>query len=179
MHCPAADKAKRQKFKRYPIGYFHIDIAELRTAEGMLYLFVAINRTSKFAVAWLVEKSKRKSAWGFLEEVLEAVPYRIHTFLTPSHGLRANHGRPVDNGIQFSQQPRNRDSVTYRKMRFDMIFAPNGIDHRLTKPNHPWKNGQLERMNRTIKESDGKRYPYDQFAAISETSLTPTITRGA
>lgn len=37
------DKPKRQKFKRYPIGYFHIDIAELRTNEGKLYLFVAIH----------------------------------------------------------------------------------------------------------------------------------------
>jgi hypothetical protein len=38
------DKPERQKFKRYPIGYFHIDIAELRTNEGKLYLFVAIDR---------------------------------------------------------------------------------------------------------------------------------------
>jgi hypothetical protein len=29
------DKPKRQKFKRYPIGFFHIDIAEVQTAEGM------------------------------------------------------------------------------------------------------------------------------------------------
>jgi len=43
------DKPRRQRFKRYPIGYFHIDIAELHTAEGKLYLFVAIDRTSKFA----------------------------------------------------------------------------------------------------------------------------------
>ena len=28
------DKPKRQRFKRYPIGYFHIDIAEVRTDEG-------------------------------------------------------------------------------------------------------------------------------------------------
>ena len=41
------DKPKRHKFKRYPIEYFHIDIAELRTNEGKLYLFVAIDRTSK------------------------------------------------------------------------------------------------------------------------------------
>ena len=27
------DKPKRQKFKRYPIGFFHIDIAEVQTAE--------------------------------------------------------------------------------------------------------------------------------------------------
>ena len=43
------DKPARKKFKRYPIGFFHIDIAELRTAEGKLYLFIAIDRTSKFA----------------------------------------------------------------------------------------------------------------------------------
>ncbi len=60
------DKPKRQRFKRYPIGFFHIDIAELRTAEGKLYLSVAIDRTSKFAVAQLVEKADRKTAWDQL-----------------------------------------------------------------------------------------------------------------
>lgn len=77
--CRAVDKPKRQKFKRYPIGYFHIDIAEVRTGEGKLHLFVAIDRTSKFAVAQLVEKANRKTAWEFLEHLLEAVPYQIHT----------------------------------------------------------------------------------------------------
>src|SRR5881227_2476999 len=41
------ESAEKRKFKAYPIGYFHIDIAEVRTAEGKLYLFVAIDRTSK------------------------------------------------------------------------------------------------------------------------------------
>ena len=142
------DKPKRQKFKQYPIGYFHVDIAELRTNEGKLYLFVAIDRTSKFAVAQLVDKANRKTAWEFLETVLEAVPYKIHTILT-------------DNGIQFCEQPRNRNTAYSRPMRFDMICAANGIEHRLTKPNHPWTNGQVERMNRTIKEATVKRYYYD------------------
>src|SRR3954469_15354027 len=43
------DKPKRSRFKAYPLGYFHIDIAEVHTAEGRLYLFVAIDRTTKFA----------------------------------------------------------------------------------------------------------------------------------
>src|SRR4051812_18182183 len=30
----------KKKFKAYPIGYFHIDIAEVQTAEGKLYLYV-------------------------------------------------------------------------------------------------------------------------------------------
>ena len=76
------DKPKKQRFKRYPIGFFHIDIAELRTTEGKLYLFVVIDRTSKFAVAQLVEKADRKTAWEFLELLLDTVPYRIHTILT-------------------------------------------------------------------------------------------------
>ena len=46
-------------------------------------------------------------------------------------------------------------------MRFDMICAANEIEHRLTKPNHPWTNGQVERMNRTIKDATVKRYHYD------------------
>ncbi len=142
------DKPKRQEFKRYPIGYFHIDIAEVRTEEGKLYLFVAIDRTSKFAVAQLVEKTDRKTAWEFLGHLLEAVPYKIHTILT-------------DKGIQFAEQPRNRDSVTFGKMRFDLICETNGIEHRLTKPNHLWTNGQVERMNRTIKDATVKRYHYE------------------
>src|ERR1700704_151172 len=40
------DKPARKKFKTYPIGFFHIDLAEVQTAEGKLYLFVAIDRTS-------------------------------------------------------------------------------------------------------------------------------------
>jgi len=40
------DKEPKKKFKSYPIGYFHIDIAEVQTAQGKLYLFVAIDRTS-------------------------------------------------------------------------------------------------------------------------------------
>ena len=51
-----------KNIKRYPIGYFHIDIAELRINEGKLYLFVAIDRTSKFAAALLVDKANRKTS---------------------------------------------------------------------------------------------------------------------
>jgi hypothetical protein len=58
------DKPKKQRFKRYPIGFFHIDIAELRTAEGKLYLFVAIDRTSKFAVAQLGREGRQEDGLG-------------------------------------------------------------------------------------------------------------------
>src|SRR5258708_27365456 len=144
------DTPDRRKFKAYPIGYFHIDIAEVRTEEGKLYLFVAIDRTSKFAFVELHEKADRPTAARFLEALIAAVPYRLHTVLT-------------DNGIQFADLPRNRHRWTarYRVHRFDHICRANGIEHRLTKPNHPWTNGQVERMNRTLKEATVNRYHYD------------------
>ncbi len=49
---------------------------------------------------------------------------------------------------------------------FDMRCRENGIDHRLTKINHPWTNGQVERMNRTIKEGAVKRYHYDSHRQL-------------
>ncbi len=39
------DKPPKKKSKAYPIGFFHIDIAEVHTAESKLRLFVAIDRT--------------------------------------------------------------------------------------------------------------------------------------
>jgi hypothetical protein len=89
---PEAEGAKppaRSKFKAYPIGYFHIDIAEVRTEEGKLYLFVAIDRTSKFAVTELHEKATTRIAANFLRALLKAVPYKVHTVLT-------------DNGTHFT-----------------------------------------------------------------------------
>ena len=41
---------------------------------------------------------------------------------------------------------------------FDRLCRQRGIEHRLTMPNHPWINGQVERMNRTIKDTTVKRY---------------------
>ncbi len=156
------DKPQRRRFKRYPVGFFHIDIAEVQTTGGKLHLFVGIERTSKFAVAQLVDKADRRTAWEFLQHMLEAVPCQVHTILT-------------DNGIRFAERPRNRNTIHSRPMRFDVICEANGIGRRLTRPNHPWSRedkktvrgtvfpsgGQVERMNRTIRDATVKRFHYD------------------
>ena len=145
----AGDKPARRPFKRYPIGYFHIDIAEVRTEEGKLHLFVAVDRTSKFAFARLHEAANVETAVAFLETLIEAVPYTIHTVLT-------------DNGVQFCDMPQNRSGPTarYRLHRFDRICREHQIEHRMTRPKHPWTNGQVERMNRTLKDATVRRYHY-------------------
>ena len=153
------EKTAKSKFKTYPIGFFHIDIAEVRTEEGKLHLFVGIDRTSKFAFVELHEKATTRVAADFLRHLIAAVPYRVHTVLT-------------DNGIHFTDPKYPGSAVEevklalangerFRCHSFALACAQNNIDHRLTRPRHPWTNGQVERMNRTLKEATVKRYHYD------------------
>jgi hypothetical protein len=146
------EKPTKKKFKQYPIGYFHIDIAEVNTEEGRLYLFVGIDRTSKFAYAELHQNQTRDTACRFLRQLINVVPYHIHTILT-------------DNGIQFTN--RQKDKWAFMHL-FDRICYKHGIEHRLTKVSHPWTNGQVERMNRTIKEATVKRYYYQTHQQLKE-----------
>jgi len=152
------DKPKK-KLKRYPIGYFHIAIAEGRTGEGKIRLFVAIDRTSKFAYVELHQKAGKMIAAQVLRNLIAAIPYKIHTFLT-------------DNGIQFTNRKQDTSALEHI---FDRVCRAYKIDHRLTKVNHPWTNGQGERMNRTIKEATVTRYHHDTHPRL-ETHVTDFIT---
>jgi hypothetical protein len=76
------DKPGKKTFKRYSIGYFHIDIAEVQMAEDKLHLLVAVDRTSRFAFAQLHLKAGKVIAAQFLRDLIAAVPYAIHTGLT-------------------------------------------------------------------------------------------------
>ena len=160
------EKKPKKKFKKYPIGYFHIDIAEVRTEEGKLHMFVAIDRTSKFAYVELHERATRKVSGNFLRKLIEVVPYKVHTVLT-------------DNGTHFTDPKGESWTVAeikdmlarkeiFRCHSFDLACAQNDIDHRLTKPNHPWTNGQVERMNRTLKEATVRRYYYSSHDQLRE-----------
>src|SRR3954463_12607086 len=82
--------------------------------------------------------------------------YRIHTVLT-------------DNGMAFADLPQNRNGPTRRYLGahiFDRVCQEHGIEHRLTKPYHPWTNGQAERMNRTVKEATIKVFHYPGLEAL-------------
>jgi transposase-like protein len=146
------DKPAKKTFKKYPIGYFHIDIAEVRTGKGKLYLFVAIDRTSKFAFVQLHKKAGKMEAAQFLRDLVDTVPYKIHIVLT-------------DNGIQFINRQRDRQAFEHVFGRTCREYA---IEHRLTKVSHPWTNGQVERMNRTLKEATVRRYHYENHNQLKD-----------
>ena len=143
---------KKKKFKDYPIGYLHVDFAEVHTEEGRVYLFVAIDRTSKLAFAELQPRATKMLAADFLRRVLAAIPYKVHKVLT-------------DNGTQFGNMP--HQVYAWRHI-FDRVCDEHGIEHRFTKPAHPWTNGQVERFNRTLKEATVRRYHYQTTTELNE-----------
>jgi transposase InsO family protein len=174
------DKPALRKFKRCPIGYFHIDIAEGHTNEGRLYLFVAIDRTSKLAFAALPEKATRRGAGNFLRVLAAAVACKIHRVL-------------ADNGAHFADPTGSAwtpeeinalraENALFRAHAFELACADRDVEHRLTRPRHPWSeedqetvqwtvsptNGQVERMSRTIKEATVKRFHHDSHDQLRE-----------
>ena len=150
--------SKRKRFAETRIGYVHIDVCELRLARGKLFMFLAIDRVSKFAhVAFFGANTKANGA-AFLREVVEVFPHQLHTVLT-------------DNGMAFADLPRNRGrhpefEAIFGGHIFDRVCAEHGIEHRLTKPYHPWTNGQAERMNRTVKDATVKVFHYPDLEAL-------------
>ena len=162
----AGDKPDRRKFKSYPIGYFHIDIAEVRTEQGRLYLFVAIDRTSKFAFCALHEKATTRIAADFLKALIKAVPYKVHTVLT-DHGLHFTTPSNTASAAPLIKEALARGEPVWAHP-FEYACATNDIDHRLTKPKHPWTNGQVERMNRTLKEATVRRYHYESHDQLRQ-----------
>lgn len=77
----------------------------------------------------------------------------------------------TDNGIQFTN--RKRDTYAFEQI-FSHVRRENGIEQRLTKVNHPWTNGQVERMNRSFKVATVKRYHYETHSQL-QTLVTDFI----
>ena len=144
-------EAKKATFKAYPLGYLHLDFAELQTEEGKQYLFVAIDRTSKLAFAELHPQATQAIAVDFLRQVLSQIPYKVHKLLT-------------DNGIQFRNLPHH---TRVGRHPVGQLCDEWGIEQRFTKPAHPWTNGQVERMNRTLKEATIKRFHYETTSQLN------------
>ncbi len=150
--------SKRKRFTETRIGYVHIDVCELRLSTGKLFMFLAIDRVSKFTHVAFFDANTKLNGAAFLRQVVEVFPYQIHTVLT-------------DNGMAFADLPRNRGrhpqiEAIFGGHIFDRVCKEHGIEHKLTKPYHPWTNGQAERMNRTVKDATIKAFHYPDLEAL-------------
>jgi transposase InsO family protein len=115
-------------FKEYELGFGHVDVKhlpKLRTADGeprKRYLFVAIDRRSRFVHLAVKDDETEASARTFLEEALAAFPFRVTHVLT-------------DRGSCFTADA------------FERACRALGIEHRKTRPHTPRANGMAERFN--------------------------------
>ncbi len=152
----SGDGPKRGRFAETALGYVHVDSCAVRAADGKLHLFLAVDRVTQFAYAELHPQATMLTGAAFLRGVLAAFPYAIHTVLT-------------DTGTAFANQPRYRSgpTATFGGHPFDRVCRAHGIAHTLTKPYHPWTNGQAERMVRTVKDATVKAYHYETRDALS------------
>lgn len=148
--------SKRGRFAETQIGYVHVDSCELRSAEGKVHLFLAIDRVSKFTYVELRPQATMLAGAAFLRGVIAAFPYAIHTVLT-------------DNGRAFADLPKHRDGPTarWRGHAFDRVCGAHRIVHKLTRPYHPWTNGQAERMHRTVKEATVQAFHYETLEGLT------------
>ena len=77
----------------------------------------------------------------------------------------------TDNAIELAKLCKNRGryfemEAMFSGHTFDRVCKEHGIEHRLTKPYHPWTNGQAERRNRTVKDVDVKTFYYSSLDAL-------------
>ena len=130
---PPADRARRShsRFKAYDLGFIHVDVKhlpKLRTGDGesrKRYLYVAIDRASRFVHLAVKDDETTASAVAFLKEAVQAFPFQVTHVLT-------------DRGSCFTADG------------FEAACQKLGVEHRTTRPYTPKTNGMVERFNGRI-----------------------------
>jgi transposase-like protein len=130
-------------FKDYAPGYVHVDIKYLPKMPDEIahkYLFVAIDRASRWVYVEIRADKSATSASAFMENLVKKAPFKVVKVLT-------------DNGKEFTDRFCATGSRTPTgDHKFDQSCARHGIEHRLIKPRHPQTNGMVERFNGRIAE---------------------------
>lgn len=198
------------KFEDYEIGFVHMDITTIfLTKEEKYYLYVAIDRVSKYVHYKIYDQQTRETAIDFLKEICNVFPFKIHTILT-DNGIQFTNttfkgfkevkkiikeleqeielekiekekeeknkninnkviNEKIDNEINKETMNNNKLQTLidlkklYKnklKSEFTIECEKLGIEHRTTKPKHPWTNGQVEVFNRFIKDNTVNKFKY-------------------
>jgi transposase InsO family protein len=127
---PAANRSRKPHgaFKDYELGFVHLDVKhlpKLRDRDGVTrkrYLYVAIDRCSRFVHLAVKDDETTASAIAFLKEAIRAFPFTVIHVLT-------------DRGSCFVA---DGFKVACRKLK---------VEHRTTRPYTPRTNGMVERFN--------------------------------
>jgi len=122
------------------------------------YLFVAIDRATRWVFIALKANKTVDCARQFLQELHQACPIRITRILT-------------DNGREFTGRLlASRARKPSGNHEFDQLCKALDIEHRLTKPRTPQTNGMVERFNGRI-ANVLRTHHFDNSEALQHTLL--------
>jgi transposase InsO family protein len=125
-----ADGARKPhgRFKAYELGFVHLDVKhlpKLRDRDGVTrkrFLYVAIDRCSRWVHLAVKDDETTASAVAFLKEAVRAMPFTVTHVLT-------------DRGSCFVADA------------FEAACRKLMVEHRTTRPYTPRTNGMVERFN--------------------------------
>jgi len=128
LPAPSRSAKSDGRFKEYDLGFVHLDVKhlpKLRDRNGVArkrYLFVAIDRCSRWVHLAVKDDETQASAVAFLQEAVRAFPFQVTHVLT-------------DRGSCFTADG------------FEAACRTLGVAHRTTRPYTPRTNGMVERFN--------------------------------
>ena len=151
-------QAPTKTFKDYEPGFLHMDVKylpQMPDEAARRYLFVAIDRATRWVFMHIYADQSESSSVNFLERLHAAAPMKITTLLT-------------DNGSQFTDRFTSKKRQPTGLHKFDVRCKALGTEHRLCPPRHPQTNGMVERFNGRISEV----VKQTRFASAAELEAT-------
>ena len=168
---PKSTKPAHKPFKAYEPGYVHVDVKylpQMADEERRRYLFVAIDRATRWAFVRIYTAKTAANARRFLRDLARAAPMKITRVLT-------------DNGKEFTDRLfglRRRPATGAHE--FDRLCADLGIEHRLAPPMRPQTNGMVERFNGRIEGRPAEpSLPQRRGSRADHPALRPSLQRPA
>lgn len=146
-------------FKEYAPGFVHVDVKylpQLPDQDQRTYLFVAIDRATRWVYVEIRKDKSATAASGFFKRLIDQAPFTITQVLT-------------DNGKEFT----DRFCATGQRQptgahAFDWVCADNHLEQRLTTPRSPQTNGMVERFNGRIADVL-RTHRFDSAASLKAT----------
>ena len=140
---PTKPEGAHKAFKAYEPGYLHMDVKylpQMADETKRRYLFVAIDRATRWVFVAVKPDKTALSAKAFLNALHKACAIKIVKLLT-------------DNGKEFTDRLfASRERGPSGNHEFDQLCKALGIEHRLTKPRSPQTNGMVERFNGRVSD---------------------------
>lgn len=138
---PATPREPHKTFKSYEPGFLHMDVKylpQMQDETKRRYLFVAIDRATRWVFVAIKGNKSAASARAFLSALHNACPIKINKLLT-------------DNGKEFTDRLFvSRERQPSGNHEFDRLCQELGIEQRLTRPKTPKTNGMIERFHGRI-----------------------------